>query len=254
MGKEEETKKQEEETKESKEERKLDPREEKLPVQPHAPVPGTEEESADDVAMPRLRLLQSTSTECQEGGSEAGTIKHSLSGEEYERIEIIPLFLRKSRIRFDPDNIKGPPICFAPDAKRSRSGNFCLTQCPFDNAHLWKGNEPPECDLVKSFPCLLLKDGKLEGDFASASFVKSSTAASQKLIYLRWKSGKPYWDYVYELFTRQKTFTKGTAYIFDIQQVRETKVQERKNAEAIFSSISKKPVAEVEVAGGEDAF
>lgn len=222
-------------------------------TEPGGFVPGTEEESPDDVAMPRLRLLQSTSTEVQEGDSKPGTIRHSLSGEEFEKLEIIPLFLRKSRIHFDPENIKGAPICFAPDAKQSRSGSFCLTECPHDDAHLWRDNEPPRCDLVKSFPCLLLKDGKLEGDFASASFVKSSTAASQKLIYLRWKSGKPYWYYVYELITRPKTFTKGMAYIFDIRQVRETKVQERKAAEAIFNSISRKPVAEAEVPGGEDA-
>lgn len=250
-GKEEEAKKSEEE---AKEEGGLELREPKYPVERRAPVPGTEEETPDDVAMPRLRLLQSTSTEVQEGDSKLGTIRHSLSGEEFEKLEIIPLFLRKSRIHFDPENIKGAPICFAPDAKQSRAGNFCLTECPFDNAHLWKDNEPPECDLVKSFPCLLLKDGKLEGDFASASFVKSSTPASQKLIYLRWKSGKPYWFYVYELLTRQKKFTKGTAYIFDIRQVRETKAQERKAAEEIFNSVRGKPVAEAEVAGGEDAF
>jgi len=242
------------EEKKQPEEKKLTEKELKPLSEPAGFVPGTEEESPDDVAMPRLRLLQSTSTEVQEEDSKPGMIKHSLSGEEFERLEIIPLFLRKSRIHFDPDNIKGAPICFAPNAKQSRSGNFCLTECPHDNAHLWDGNEPPSCDLVKSFPCLLLKDGKLEGDFASASFVKSSTGASQKLIYLRWKSGKPYWHYVYELFTRQKKFTKGTAYIFDIRQVRETKVQERKAAEAIFNSISRKPVAETEVAGGEDAF
>jgi len=236
------------------EEKKVEKREPKPLAEPKEFVPGTEEESPDDVAMPRLRLLQSTSTEVQEGDSKPGTIKHSLSGEEFEKLEIIPLFLRKSRIHFDPDNIKGAPICFAPDAKRSRTGNFCLTDCAYDNAHLWRDNEPPQCDLVKSFPCLLLENGKLAGDFASASFVKSSNPASQKLIYLRWKSGKPYWYYVYEVFTRQKTFTKGTAYIFDIRQVRETRVQERKAAEAIFNSISRKPVAEAEVAGGEDAF
>ena len=226
----------------------------KLPTESKGIVPGTEEESPDDVAMPRLRLLQSTSTEVQEGNSQPGIVKHSLSGEEFEKLEIIPLFLRKSRIHFDPDNIKGAPMCFAPDAKQNRGGNLCLTECPHDDAHLWSGNEPPRCDLVKSFPCLLMKDGKLEGDFPSASFVKSSTAASQKLIYLRWKSGKPYWYYVYELFTRQKTFTKGMAYIFDIRQVRETKPQERKTAEAIFNSVSRKPTSEAEVAGGEDAF
>jgi len=229
-------------------------REVKPLTEPGGFVPGTEEESPDDVAMPRLRLLQSTSTEVQEGDSKPGAIKHSLSGEEFEKIEIIPLFLRKSRIHFDPDNIKGAPICFAPDAKQNRAGNFCLTACAHDDAHLWKDNEPPKCDLVKSFPSLLLEDGKLGGDFASASFTKSSTAASQKLIYLRWKSGKPYWHYVYELFTRQKPFPKGMAYIFDIRQIRETKAQERKTAEAIFNSISRKSVAETEVAGGEDTF
>lgn len=229
-------------------------RKDQLPAERFQPVPGTEEEAPDDVAMPRLRLLQSTSTEVQEKQSEAGKLRHSLSGEEWDKVEVIPLCLRKSRIHFDPENIKGAPICFAPDAVTSRSGHRCLTGCPHENAHLWANNDPPRCDEVKSFPSLILVDGKLRGDFASLAFARSSIPASQKLIYLRWKSGKPYWNFVYEIFTKQKTFQKGMAYIFDIRQVRETKPQERQAAEEIFNSIRVKPVAEAEVAGGEDSF
>lgn len=236
------------------EDRVPEERKDQLPTEHFQPVPGTEEEAPDDVAMPRLRLLQSTSTEVQESESQPGKLRHSLSGEEWDKVEVIPLCLRKSRIHFDPENIKGAPICFAPDAVTSRSGHRCLTGCPHENAHLWANNDPPRCDIVKSFPCLILVNGKLRGDFASLAFVRSSIPASQKLIYLRWKSGKPYWNFVYEIFTKQKTFQKGMAYIFDIRQVRETKPQERQAAAEIFNSIRVKPVAEAEVAGGEDSF
>ena len=219
-------------------------------------VPGTEEESSEDLVMPRLRLLQSVSTEVEEGNSELGKIKHSLSGEEWDKLQIIPLFLRKSRICFDSDNVKGAPKCFAPDAIKNRSGERCLEECPLNEAWKWKDNEPPQCDLVRSFPSLILKDGKLTKgmDFASAAFVKSSTPVATTLIYLRQKSGEPYWNYVYELSTEKKKFAKGLAYIFNIRQVRETTTKEREIAKNIFFSIKGKPVSEEEVASGEDNF
>jgi len=228
-----------------------------VPVERREVIPGTEEESVEDQVIPRLRLLQSVSTEVEEeGGSKAGSIRHSLSGEEWDKLQIIPLFYRKSRICFDPDNIKGAPKCFAPDSIKNRSGQICLEECPFDEAWNWKQKEPPQCDLVRSFPSLILKDGKLTKgmDFAAMNFVKSSTSAATTLIYLRQKSGEPYWNYVYELTTRTKKFSKGMAYIFDIRQVRETTAKERQIAKGIYFSIKGKPVVEEEVASGEDGF
>ena len=91
-------------------------------------------------------------------------------------------------------------------------------------------------------------------DFAAMNFVKSSTPAATTLIYLRQKSGEPYWNYVYELSTLTKKFPKGMAYIFDIRQVRETTAREQEIARGIYFSIKGKPVVEEEVAGGEDKF
>jgi len=219
-------------------------------------VPGTEEESTEDMVIPRLRLLQSVSTEVEEEGSKPGKIRHSLSGEEWDKLEVIPLFIRKSRICFDPENMKGGPKCFAPDANKNRSGQICLEECPFDEAWNWKEKEPPRCDLVRSFPSLILKEGKLTKgmDFAAMNFVKSSTPAATTLVYLRQKSGEPYWNYVYELTTQTKKFPKGMAYVFNIRQVRETTTKEREIAKGIYFSIKGKPVVEEEVAGSEDNF
>lgn len=238
------------------EKKELEERKSKLPARERPLIPGTEEEAAEDLAMPRLRLLQSTSTEVEEGKSTAGHIKHSLSSQEWETVELIPLCIRKSRIHFDAKNPKGAPICFAPDGKMSRSGHKCLTDCPFDQAYLWKADEPPPCDLVRSFPCIILKNGKISGeiDFASVPFVRSSTRAAQKLVYLRQKSGKPYWAWVYELSTFPKKFQAGTAYVFDIRQVRETTAKEREFAARLYESVREKPVVEEEVAAPEDRF
>lgn len=238
------------------EQKDLEKREPKPVSRERPSIPGTEEEAAEDLAMPRLRLLQSTSTEVEEGTSKAGHIRHSLSGQEWETVELIPLCIRKSRIHFDAKNPKGAPICFAPDGKVSRSGHKCLTNCPFDNAHLWRGDEPPACDLVRSFPCIILKGGKIsaEIDFASVPFVRSSTRAAQTLTYLRQKSGKPYWAFVYELSTTPKKFQAGTAYIFNIRQTRETTAKEREFADRLYGSIQTKPVVEEEIVAPEDRF
>ncbi len=227
-----------------------------LVVREPQPVPGTEEESIEDMVMPRLRLLQSVSSEVENKSSGVGLIKHSLSGEEWEKVQVIPLFIRKCRICFDVENVKGAPKCFSPDTERNRSGDLCLKECPFDNAWAWNDNQPPACDLVRSFPSLILKKGKLTKgmDFAAMNFVKSSTPAATTLIYLRQKSGDPYWNYVYELSTKLKPFTKGSAYIFELRQVRETTDEEREKAKKIFFSIKGKPVAEEEVTNREDNF
>lgn len=235
-------------------EKELEERKLKVPAEVHPIVPGTEEEADEDLAMPRLRLLQSTSTEVEEGDSKAGHIRHSLSGQEWESVEIIPLCFRKSRIHFDPKNPKGAPICFAPDAKVSRSGHRCLEDCPFDQAHLWKGDDPPPCDLVRSFPSLILTEGKIsaEMDFASIPFVRSSTQAAQKLVYHRKKSGQPYWASAYELSTKSKKFQAGTAYIFDIRKTRATTAKEKEFAARLYHTIEMKPVAEEDIAAPPD--
>lgn len=234
--------------------KELEERESQVPAETRPIVPGTEEEAAEDSVMPRLRLLQSTSTEVEEGDSKAGYIRHSLSGEEWETVEFIPLCIRKSRIHFDSKNPKGAPLCFAPDGKVSRSGHRCLADCPFDNAHLWKGDEPPPCDLVRSFPSLILKDGKIsaEMDYASIPFVRSSTKAAQTLTYLRKKSGQPYWAFVYELSTSPKKFQAGTAYVFGIRKLRATTAKERDFASRLYHTIEMKPVEEEEVAAAPD--
>ena len=211
-------------------------------------VPGAEEEEPEDFVIPRLRLLQSVSTEVEDGTSKVGVIMHSVSGEEWENgLEFIPICLRKTRILFDQDNLKGAPLCFAPDGKRNREGFLCLRECPFDDAHLWKNSQPPRCARGMNFPCLILKDGKLTGDFASATFAKSSTQAGQKLVYCRKISGLPYWAFVYKLYSQKRKFQKGLAYIFEVTQIRKTTLDEQRIAEHIYESIGKKLVEEEEV-------
>lgn len=210
-------------------------------------IPGTEEEEAEDMVIPRLKLLQSISTEVEEGTSKAGTIKHSLSGEEWGSVQIIPICLRKSRILFEKDNPKGAPLCFSPDGRINREGALCKTECPFDEAWRWKNNEQPTCPKALNFPCLIVEDDKLTGDFASATFMKSSFSIGQKLIYLRTISAMPYWAFVYELASKTKKFKKGTAYVFTIRQIRKATAEEKERAEKIYNSIGGKLVTEEEV-------
>lgn len=218
-----------------------------LPDEVRKVIPGTEEEEAEDMVIPRLKLLQSISTEVEEEISKAGVIKHSLSGEEWKSIQIIPICLRKSRILFEKNNPKGAPLCFSPDGKRNREGALCKTECQFDEAWRWKNNEQPRCPKALNFPCLVLKDDKLTGDFASATFMKSSFNIGQKLIYLRTVSAMPYWAFVYELASKTKKFKKGTAYVFTIKQIRKTTEEEGNRAEKIYNSIGGKLVTEEEV-------
>lgn len=214
-------------------------------------IPGTEEEEIEDFTLPRLRLLQSISSEVEEGESQAGKIRHSLTGKEWDKIQIIPICLRKSRALFDELNLKGAPICFSPDSKFNREGKLCIQECPYDRAWDWDGSKPPRCPKALNFPCIILEEGKATRDFASATFMKSSAQVGSKLIYFRTVSGLPYWAYVYELTSRAKQFPKGKAYIFEIKQVRRTNKEEAKIAEDIYSSSLKtKRITEEDIRQG----
>lgn len=208
------------------------PKDEKALQEMLKPAPGTEEISREDITLPRLRLLQDTSAEVKAQEAKQGTLKHSLNGTIYESLEFIPISLHKSRIMFDNDNRQGAPLCRSNDFKVGSDSTECA-KC--ENA-IWKNNKPPICNTI--FNYLMLQPQEVGHIFIPTilSLMKTSAQAALKLntsvecTFPR----QPFWFKVWRVAPRLKRFPKGDAYILDVQQVRDTTIEEREWAELVY--------------------
>ena len=204
------------------------------------PAPGTEEITAEDIVMPRIRLLQDQSTEVKSKESASGKLKNSLTGETYDSIEFIPIAMHKSRIMFDIDNRNGSPLCRSNDVKIGSDG----TRCPeCDNAK-WINNKPPLCNMI--FNYLIIQPNEIGVMFIPSilSFMKTSVQSAMKLNMSVECTipRQPFWTKVWRVTPRIKPFKKGEAYILDVQQVRDSTADERSWAELIYKHTSSKKI------------
>lgn len=206
------------------------------------PAPGTEAISSEDILLPRLRLLQDTSSEVKSQESKAGKLKHSLTEAIVDTVEFIPMAMHKSRIMFDADNREGAPLCRSADMKIGSDGSTC-SEC--DNAK-WKEGKPPFCNTIFNYLFIEPKDIGTMIMPTMLSLMKISAQAALKLnTSVEFTIPRqPFWNKVWLLQPKQKHFPKGVAYLLTVQQVRETTDRERKWCEMIYkNTIGKRIVA-----------
>ena len=204
----------------------------------NTPAPGTDEITSEDTTFPRWRLLQKTSIEVEEGTGKLGVIKHSLSETEFEKIEIIPICLIKTRVMFNPEDRKGAPICRSVDTKHG-SGCTCgcdnvCTNCIYQK---WDQGTPPICSLVYNYPCLSLNQIGKEAMPTLLSFMKSSTQSALKINTVVKSTLNPFWFNIWEISTIAKKFKMGTAFVFNAKPLRETTEEERKWVESVYYNV-----------------
>src|SRR3990167_8936971 len=117
-------------------------------------LPGLEDVGLDDMIVPRLRIVQPTSSEMIEAGARVGTFCSNVSGECCESLRMVLLTERKGRVLF-PVGAERPRCAsddgFAPSPRieepiseacgRKHGGRFQAT-CAMAQ---WSGRTPPEC-------------------------------------------------------------------------------------------------------------
>ena len=218
------------------------PTDEKALAELMKPAPGTEEISAEDIVMPRIRLLQDQSTEVKSKEETSGKLKHSLTGETFESLEFIPITMHKSRIMFDTDNRNGAPLCRSNDVLVGSDGTKCK-EC--DNAK-WLNNKPPVCNAIFNYLVLQTKEVGSVIIPSILSFMKTSQQAALKLNMSVECTlpRQPFWNKVWKVTPRVKPFKKGEAYILDVVQVRDTTKDERAWAELIYRNTAGKKIVE----------
>lgn len=204
---------QENQVEEKKEEKSIIEQKQESKVVPFrgAVVGGLENLDAQDITIPRVRLLQATSREVQRGEAKVGTFQNSLTGENYgSKLEFIPFQVFKSRVRFSQKTA----LCISRDAITGIGdpGGDCET-CSFSQ---WGSErEAPECSLVYNYLSWL--PGRDEELPIAVSLMRTSIPTARKFnTILRFdRKGA-----AYELYPEQKENEKGMFFIFNIRRLR----------------------------------
>jgi hypothetical protein len=201
-------------------------------------APGTESITGEDTTFPRYKLLQATSAEVESGEGNPGVFKHSLTEEQFDRKEIIPLCLLKTRVMFNEEDRKGAPICRSADLVHGSGCDCgCENHCKECAYQGWEQGMPPKCSLVYNYPCLTPDEVGKTALPTLISFMKASTQAALKLNTVVQSSfpPAPFWNHVWEISCSSKKFKKGSAYVVNVKQLRETTEEERKWCATVFN-------------------
>ncbi len=205
-------------------------------------LPTTEFTMPEDLILPRYQLMQALSDAVQSGESKPGKIKHSITGEEYDKVKVICLASSITRVMFDIDNRGGAPLCISSNSATGSVYGACQ-EC--ENKDFKKDAEgktvAPTCSKVYNF--LVIKETDVNKNTMPTilSFTKSSSKSGQKIFTSSagWIKPLPLWTYVWEIGTIQKTSPKGTFYILTAKQVRQTNEGERKFLTEVSGRFSK---------------
>ncbi len=183
-----------------------------------APLGMEEVDMQTDIQMPRIAILQGLSEMVVDGKGQIGELADSLSKEVFgKEMEIIPLFLFKSRLMFLAGqgavlmSRNGLTITQASAEYEQYLGKNC-DELPESQ---WQGAEPPKLSMVYNFPCL--KVDRLNEFPISLSLMRTSTKTAKTLISLAMMSGEDIFARKYRLSTENTKNDKGTFAIAKIE-------------------------------------
>jgi len=142
----------------------------------------------DDMLLPKLRLGQGLTPEVMDGNGRAG--QWFMTG--YDAMTsptVIPLMVGKKRRRVKQGDQDRTILCSSPDAIHGIGDpGIACAECPFSKWSPNPGggrNNPPECDLIYSYPCYVVE----AGTFAIVEFSRTSEGAAKLLNLLSQSKG-----------------------------------------------------------------
>ncbi len=191
-----------------------------------------------DIKIARLGVAQGLSQVCIDGKAKMGELFNNITQEVFgASIEIIPLFMFKTRAQFDTekglvmmsrDNIKvtmaveefaeymGKPVEEVPGAE-------------------WDGETPPKFAVVYNIPVLLV--GKGVQFPLSLSLMRTATKTAKTFLSMARYSGEDMFARVYKVSSSIEKGPKGTFALPVIEFVRRCTDQEYADAKAIFDKL-----------------
>lgn len=199
--------------------------------------------TAEDIQIPRVRLLQGMSQSVVDGVGKIGELQDSLSGESLgESIEVAIFKKKTGAIYFEAgEGMK----CKSDDGLTSIRGDRC-TQCPFGEYWgQWKGDTPPKCAQTHDFMAVTV--ATLAGTDVRPlviSFSKTSLKVGRRLaqmLAMNKLKGHTY-NSTIRLASEKVKNDKGTYAQFTVAKGRDLNQEELIAAEGWASLIKKKKV------------
>ena len=200
-----------------------------------------------DIKIARLGIAQGLSQVVIDGKAKMGELVNTITGENYGgSVEIIPLFMFKTRAQFDPerglvmmsrDNINvtmaieefakylGRPVEEVPGAE-------------------WHGDEPPTFSQVYNFPCLLVN--RLNQFPLSLSLMRTAVKVAKVFLSMARYSGEDMFARVYKVSSTIVKGTKGTYALPVIEFVRRCTDEEYAITSKFFNALYRRK-ADIEV-------
>ena len=185
-----------------------------LQMQVATDIPGFENMDDDLIIVPRMKILQSMSDEVGEDDQfQPGMIINSLSkdilAKKGESIEVVPILIGRSRIRFAPIGSNEGILCRSANGKfgEGEPGGDC-SECPFAK---WEGSEPPECtDLIN----VVVVPLGLEDQFPVVlSFGRASFGIGRQFVNMMYMRRKSPWYFKYQIGAKFVKNDKGQFYV-----------------------------------------
>lgn len=184
-----------------------------VPSQPK----GFENFSIDDLIIPRIRLLQDSSTSVKAKQAESGMFQDSLTEELLgDKVEVVPLNFKNGAVFF---RVGDGLVCKSNDGVSSFKGDLCAS-CPFNEYHgAFKADgTPPKCKSTKEF--LVLKRDSLENKapypmiltFLGGSYPAGKTMASMARL-----TGEDIFNKSYIISKSIKPYKKGSAFVMTVK-------------------------------------
>lgn len=200
-----------------------------------------------DIRIARLGVAQGLSQVCIDGKAKMGELFNTITSEVYgESLEIIPLFMFKTRAQFDTerglvmmsrDNIK---VTMAIDEFAEYLDKL-VEEVPGAS---WNGDEPPTFGQVYNFPCLLVD--RLIQFPLSLSMMRTAIKVAKTFLSMARYSGEDMFARVYKVSTRIEKGTKGTYALPVIEFVRRCTDEEYTVAKKWFDGLYRRK-ADIEV-------
>jgi hypothetical protein len=165
---------------------------------------GFEDEEADDVIIPRVKVIQTLSPERKEKIAEEGDIINSLTKEKLNGKKFIPVFKFNNNVWWKDRSEGGGIKCMARDGRVGRTSDDTILmcqqcrRCEFDNTKQGKEALPTCTKYINFF-------GFFEGERSPIilSFSKTCYNEGKKLYSLAKVTMQNMWNYCYTLTEKQ---------------------------------------------------
>lgn len=177
---------------------------------------GFEDDTVDDLIIPRIKVMQALSPEVQDGKAKVGDIVNSLSIDKLNDKVFIPVCKFNNHVYWRDRADGGGIICRAADGRmgimEDGSTHACSTcrKCEFDNTK--QGREAlPKCTKYINFL------GFFEEDLMPIilSFSKTNMAEGKKMYSMAKVTRQNIWNFGYKLVSKEKSKNGNRWYIID---------------------------------------